>query len=182
MSSEDSSYTLKREAFGQLINFKAKEMPLTNLNSISFKPDEKAIDNYVPKNPKSVTLSNIVEKSFHMVNTEKNPTKTITLSHVEGGWPDEVINHSEIEKVQREMKGWVRQKEKGEKFENKIRELIANTEKIFHQNQLMDVYEEYFEENKTEVVSDNFEAKVKMVFKDTEPYKRTVAKVVWNVP
>ena len=64
MSSEDSSYTLKREAFGQLINFKAKEMPLTNLNSISFKPDEKAIDNYVPKNPKSVTLSNIVEKSF----------------------------------------------------------------------------------------------------------------------
>ena len=117
-----------------------------------------------------------------MVNTEKNPTKTITLSHVEGGWPDEVINHSEIEKVQREMKGWVRQKEKGEKFENKIRELIANTEKIFHQNQLMDVYEEYFEENKTEVVSDNFEAKVKMVFKDTEPYKRTVAKVVWNVP
>ena len=182
MSSEDSSYTLKRDAFGQLINFKQKELPLTNINQITIKTDEKAIDNYVPKNPKSVTLNNIIEKSFHMVNTEKNPTKTITLSHVEGGWPDEVINHSEIEKVQREMKGWVRQKEKGDKFETKIRELIANTEKIFHQNQLMDVYEEYFEENKTEIINDNFEAKIKMVFKDTEPYKRTVTKVVWNVP
>ena len=94
-----------------------------------------------------------------MVNTEKIPTKTITLSHLEGGWPDEVINHSEPEKVQREMKGWVRQQEKTDKFEIKIRELIANTEKIMHQNQLMDVYEEYFDDKKKEIVSDNFEAK-----------------------
>ena len=182
MSSEDNTYTLKREHFGNPINFKAKEMPLTNIDYIRVKTDPTLIDNYIPKNPKSVTLSNYVEKSAHLVNTEKNPTKTITLSHVEGGWPDEVINHSEPEKVQREMKGWVRQKEKGDKFETKIRELISNTERIFHQNQLMDVYEEYFEEKKDEIISDHFEAKVKTVFKDIEPYKRTVCKVVWNVP
>ena len=29
-----------------------------------------------------------------------------------------------------------------------------------HQNQLMDVYEEYFDDKKKEVVSDNFEAKM----------------------
>ena len=146
MNSEDSSYTLKRDCFGQQIAFKAKEAPFTN--SSYLKPDPNLFVNYEPKNPKSASFTNFVEKSSHMVNTEKIPTKTITLSHLEGGWPDEVINHSEPEKVQREMKGWVRQQEKGDKFEIKIRELIANTEKIMHQNQLMDVYEEYFDDKK----------------------------------
>ena len=178
--SEDNTYTLKREYFGQPINFKEKEITINP--SIILKPNPDQMINYGPKNPKSITLSNMVEKSSHMVNTEKIPTKTITLSHLEGGWPEDVINHSEPEKVQREMKGWVRAKEKGDKFELKIRELIANTEKIIHQNQLMDVYEEYFDEKKKEVVSDNFEANIKMVFKDPEPYKRSVVKVAWIVP
>lgn len=180
MNSEDNSYTLKRECFGQPINFKAKEVPLTN--AINLKPDPALISNYEPKNPKSVSLNNFVEKSSHMVNTETIPTKTITLSHLEGGWPNEVINHSEPEKVQREMKGWVRTQEKGDKFELKIRALISDTERIIHQNQLMDVYEEYFDDKKKETVSDNFEANTKLVFKDPEKYKRTVVKVIWNVP
>jgi hypothetical protein len=48
----------------------------------------------------------------------------------------------------------------------------------------MDVYEDYFDDRKKEVISDNFEAKVKMVFKDPEAdkYKRSVVKVAWNVP
>ena len=178
--SEDNTYTLKREYFSQPINFKEKEILINP--SIILKPNPDLMINYGPKNPKSITLSNMVEKSSHMVNTEKIPTKTITLSHLEGGWPEDVINHSEPEKVQREMKGWVRAKEKGDKFELKIRELIANTEKIIHQNQLMDVYEEYFDEKKKEVISDNFEANIKMVFKDPEPYKRSVVKVAWIVP
>ena len=180
MNSEDNSYTLKREAFGQQIAFKAKEAPFTNATFL--KADPGLMANYEPKNPKGTSFTNFVEKSSHMVNTEKIPTKTITLSHLEGGWPDEVINHSEQEKVQREMKGWVRAQEKTERFEIKIRELIANTEKIMHQNQLMDVYEEYFDDKKKEVVSDNFEAKTKLVFKDPSIYKRSVVKVVWNVP
>ncbi len=180
MNSEDNSYTLKRDCFGQQIAFKAKEAPFTN--SSYLKPDPNLFANYEPKNPKSASFTNFVEKSSHMVNTEKIPTKTLTLSHLEGGWPDEVINHSEPEKVQREMKGWVRQQEKGDKFEIKIRELIANTEKIMHQNQLMDVYEEYFDDKKKETVSDNFEAKTKLVFKDPSEYKRSVVKVVWNIP
>ena len=178
--SEDNTYTLKREYFSQPINFKEKEILINP--SIILKPNPDLMINYGPKNPKSITLSNMVEKSSHMVNTEKIPTKTITLSHLEGGWPEDVINHSEPEKVQREMKGWVRAKEKGDKFELKIRELIANTEKIIHQNQLMDVYEEYFDERKKEIISDNFEANIKMVFKDPEPYKRSVVKVAWIVP
>ena len=103
MNSEDNSYTLKREAFGQQIAFKAKEAPFTNATFL--KADPGLMANYEPKNPKGTSFTNFVEKSSHMVNTEKIPTKTITLSHLEGGWPDEVINHSEQEKVQREMKG-----------------------------------------------------------------------------
>ena len=49
MNSEDNSYTLKRDCFGQQIAFKAKEAPFTN--SSYLKPDPNLISNYEPKNP-----------------------------------------------------------------------------------------------------------------------------------
>ena len=46
----------------------------------------------------------------------------------------------------------------------------------------MDVYEEFLDDKKKETVSDNSEAKTKLVFKDPSEYKRSVVKVVQNIP
>ncbi|MCQ2816553.1 MAG: hypothetical protein MJ252_04715 [archaeon] len=186
MASDENTYSLKKMNFGLAITWKTKDLPTAatsnNVNSVSIKPDEKYLERFTTKNPKSVSFTNIVEKSAHSVHTEKNPTKTITISHVEGGWPEYVISDPEPEKIAREKKGWVRAKEKTPNFAKTIDNLCSSAEFIFKQNQLMDVYEEYFENQEVAVSSDVFEAKVEMVYKDTEPYKRIVNKVVWNVP
>lgn len=185
MTSDDNTYSLKISAFGGQINWKGKDLlssSATAINAISIKPKEELIANYTSKNPKSFSVSNIPEKSAHEVNTEKNPTKTITFSHVEGGWPERVVADPEPEKVAREKKNWVREREKGTNFYKIITNLTTSAEIIFKQNQLMDVYEEYFDNVEETSINDNFEAKVEMVYKDIEPYKRSVRKVVWNIP
>ena len=60
MNSEDNSYTLKRSCFGEQIAFKAKEAPFTT--SSYLKPDPNLINNYEPKNPKSASFTNFVDK------------------------------------------------------------------------------------------------------------------------
>ena len=88
MSGEDNSYQLKREYFGQKINFKAKEESDTKY--LCIKSDPYLGRNYEGKNPKTITLSNIVEKSSHLINTEKTKTKSTLVKHAEGGWPEQV--------------------------------------------------------------------------------------------
>lgn len=180
MSSETNAYYLKREYFGQNLNFRKRED--TDLKSLCFRPDSLAQKNYEYRNPKILSVTNIVEKSSHIVNTEKTTTKSVPIKHIEGGWPEYVVNNSEVEKMQREMKNWVRAKEKTEFFEDKVKKLIANSTRILKQNLRMDIYEDYFEENPNSKMEDNFSAKIKMVFKDTEPYRRIVSKVAWMIP
>jgi dynein intermediate chain 2 len=175
MSGDSNQYNLRRESFGQKINFKAKEE--TDLKFLCFKPDPSAAKNYEQKNPKTITLSNIPDKSSHIIRTEKTKTRHISVKHTEGGWPESVKDPTEP----REVNAWKRTKEKQEDFPTKVKILIANTTAILKQNLRMDIYEEYFEEGKDIILEDNFSAKIKTVFKDTEPYKRSVNKVVWSV-
>jgi len=173
MSGDSNTYNLKREFFGQKINFKNKEE--IDLKFLCFKPDYSAAKNYEARNPKSITLGNIVEKSTHHIHTEKTKTMSTLMKHTEGGWPDSVKDPSET----REVQVWKRKTEKEDpNFAQKVKILIANTTSILKQNLRMDIYEEYFDETEQAVNEDNFYAKIKAVFKDTEKYKRTVSKVV----
>jgi dynein intermediate chain 2 len=173
MSGDSNTYNLKREFFGQKINFKNKEE--TDLKYLCFRQDYSAAKNYEVRNPKSITLGNIVEKSSHLIHTEKTKTISVLMKHTEGGWPDSVKDPSET----REVQVWKRKTEKEDpNFAQKVKILIANSSSIIKQNLRMDIYEEYFDESEQQVNEDNFYAKIKSVFKDTEKYKRCVSKVV----
>lgn len=176
MSSEADAYQLKREYFGQKINFKPKEDE--NSRVFNIKEDPSLISKtYIYKNPRTITIGNYVEKSFHVVHTEKTKTKTLLIKHTEGGWPSEIQNPSEA----RQISNWKRAQEKEESFPEKVRRLIANTEVCLKQNLRMDIYEEYFEvSKKNNIVEDTFTAKIKKVFKDICPYKRSVSKVCFS--
>jgi dynein intermediate chain 2 len=176
MSGDSNTYVLKREFFSQPVKFNDKED--TDLKLLCIKQDYSSAKNYEPRNPKSITLGNVVEKSSHYIHTEKTKTISVLMKHTEGGWPDTVKDPSET----REVMVWKRKTEKEDpNFAQKVKILIANTTSILKQNLRMDIYEEYFDENEQSVNEDNFYAKIKSVFKDSEKYKRTVAKVVLSL-
>lgn len=176
MTEEANTYQLKREEFGKKINFKPKEDD--NYKAACVKEDTNYEHKYIFKNPRTITLGNYVEKSYHIIHTEKTKTRSMPVKHVEGGWPDTVENPNEA----RQINNWKRTKEKKEDFPDKIRKLISNTETVIKQNLRMDVYEEYFDTGKKseEVIEDSFSAKIKTVFKDPSPYKRSVSKVCFS--
>jgi hypothetical protein len=171
--SDSNTYLLKRENFGQKINFKNKD---DNNTKNCFKPDPSRVKEYEYKNPKTITLSNITEKSSHLIHTEKTTTKSVLVKHVEGGWPESVKDLTEP----RELTNWKRGKEKADDFPIKVKTLIMNTTQIIKQNLRMDIYEDIFNDKHNLKTEDNFSAKIKTVFKDIIPYKRTVNKVVWS--
>jgi len=174
MSSGDSNtYTIKRALYGGKITFKAKDEIRKNM---CIKQDLSLYKNFELKNPKVFSVTNIPEKGSHIICTEKTKTKSAQFKHVEGGWPESVKDPSES----RDVLNWKRQEEKKEAFPGKVKTLIAHTETKLKQNLRMDIYEEYFEENEESLSEDNFSAKVITVYKDVEPYRRSVNKVVWT--
>jgi len=172
-SGDNNTYTIKRTGFGGKITFKSKDEIRKNM---AFNQDLNVLKNFEHKNPKVLSITNIVEKGTHIVCTEKTKTKSAQMKHVEGGWPESVIDPSEP----REINNWKRQEEKKEAFPGKVKSLIAHTETKIKQNLRMDIYEEYFDDKKESVSEDNFSAKVITVYKDTEAQKRSVNKVVWS--
>lgn len=174
MSGDSNTYNQKREGFGGKINFKSKEEQKPQ--DLSFKADLSLAKNFEYKNPKTITLGNIAEKSSHLIHTEKTKVKSTLIKHTEGGWPDSVKDPNE----HRDVQNWKRAKEKLEDFPIKVKTLIANTTQILRQNLRMDIYEDYFDENVNVKSEDNFSAKIKTVFKDTETARRSVNKVVYS--
>jgi len=170
---DNNTYTIKRGLYGGKITFKSKDEIRKNM---CIKQDLSLFKNFELKNPKTISLTNIPEKASHIICTEKTKTKSAQFKHVEGGWPESVKDPQEP----REVLNWKRQEEKKEAFPGKVKTLIAQTETKLKQNLRMDIYEEYFEENEDMVSEDNFSAKVITVYKDIEPYRRSVNKVVWN--
>jgi hypothetical protein len=172
-SGDNNTYTIKRSGFGGKITFKSKDEIRKNM---AFPQDLNTLKNFEQKNPKILSITNIIEKATHTVCTEKTKTKSAQMKHVEGGWPESVVDFSEP----REINNWKRQEEKKEAFPGKVKSLIAHTETKIKQNLRMDIYEEYFDNKNESVSEDNFSAKVITVYKDIEPKRRSVNKVVWS--
>jgi hypothetical protein len=170
-SGDNNTYTIKRSGFDGKINFKSKDEIRKNMG---FNQDLNTLKNFELKNPKILTVTNIIEKLTHTVCTEEKK-KSAQMKHVEGGWSESVVDFSEP----REINNWKRQEEKKEAFPGKVKSLIARTETKIKQNLKMDIYEEYFDNKNESDSEDNFSAKVITVYKDIEPKRRSVNKVVW---
>ncbi len=173
MSGDTNTYTIKRDMCGlkPIPNIKKEDV---DFKLLCVKQDYSAAKHFDSRNPKSITLGNSIEKSGHIVHTEKTKTISHNMKHTEGGWPEPVKNFEE----KREVEVWKRKTEKEDiNFVTKVKSLIQNSTEIINKNLRMDVYEEYFDENEQALNEDNFSAKIKSVFKDTEKYKRCVSKV-----
>lgn len=111
------------------------------------------------------------------MNTERVATNNHTMQHVVGGWPKEV-DHTEVNDVNKYMRKMVKEPTLG--YAQATRDLVSGAERCIEQNNVIDLFEEYFDGEDPEFMSEPITTKTLMIFKDPAPIKRAVTKIAWH--
>ncbi|GCB65186.1 hypothetical protein scyTo_0007664 [Scyliorhinus torazame] len=166
-------YTKIRSEFGRQCNFSDRPAEL----HVDIVPDPSLAENFIEKNPVDVFIQVSKDMSEHEVNTERFKTETRGINHLEGGWPKD-INSNDLEHT-------IRYRKKVEKDENYVYTLMqlgGLMEHCIKQNNAINIYEEYFDdqEESVERSEEPSSAKTINVFSDPNVIKRTVSHLSWH--
>ncbi|CAL8309424.1 unnamed protein product [Boreogadus saida] len=165
-------YTKKRSDFGRPCNFSDRPAELR----VDICPDPSLGEPFLDRDPCDVHQQCSQDMSEHEVNTERYESVSCGINHVEGGWPKDIHPH--------EMEQTIRFRKKVEKEEhycNAVLQLGSIMEHCINQNNAIDIYEEYFEDQ--DLVEDMQEcpsAKTINIFRDPNKVKRTVTSMSWQ--
>ncbi|KAM9342518.1 dynein axonemal intermediate chain 2 [Pholidichthys leucotaenia] len=139
-------------------------------------PDPNLGSHFVVKKQREQAVQACCQISEHQVNTQRFEYESCGINHVEGGWPKD-INPSEMEQTMRFRK----KVEKEEGYINSILQLGSIMEHCIRQNNAVDIYEEYFEdEEEVEEIQEPPYAKTINIFRDPNKIKRTVTGLSWH--
>ncbi|XP_060948510.1 dynein axonemal intermediate chain 2-like [Limanda limanda] len=139
-------------------------------------PEPSLVLEFIPKTPREQAQGVDCDMSEHQVNTERFQSNSCGINHVEGGWPKDV-NPEEMEQTIRFRK----KVEKDEGYINSILQLSSVMEHCIRQNNAVDIYQEYLEdEEEVERSQESPSAKTINVFRDPNEVKRTVTALSWH--
>ncbi|XP_061887105.1 dynein axonemal intermediate chain 2 isoform X1 [Entelurus aequoreus] len=139
-------------------------------------PDPNLALQFVPRINSVQALQCSRDMSEHQVNTERFESESCGINHVEGGWPKD-INPQEMEQTIRFRK----KVEKDESYLNSIMQLGGVIRYCVGQNNAVDIYQEYFEDEELEdEIQEPPSAKTINVFRDPNQVKRTVTCLSWH--
>ncbi|NXU75543.1 DNAI2 protein, partial [Oreotrochilus melanogaster] len=130
-------YVRKRSEFGRPCNFSDWPAQVT----LDIPPDPSLASDFILRCPVDSSVQHTSEMAAHEVNTERMEVESRGVNHVEGGWPKD-INPQEKEHTARFRK----KVEKEENYVNTIEHLSTLMEHYVRQNNTINIYEEYFEE------------------------------------
>uniref|UniRef100_A0A8C9XEF2 Dynein, axonemal, intermediate chain 2b n=2 Tax=Sander lucioperca TaxID=283035 RepID=A0A8C9XEF2_SANLU len=165
-------YTRLRGEFGRQCLFSDRPAELL----VDVPPDPRLAQDFIQKNPRDQALQACRDMSEHQVNTERFESDSCGINHVEGGWPKD-INPQEMEQTIRYRK----KVEKDESYVNSLLTLGSVMEHCIRQNNAVDIYQEYFEdEDEVEESPEPPSAKTINVFRDPNEVKRTVSCLSWH--
>ncbi|KAJ8390760.1 hypothetical protein AAFF_G00101400 [Aldrovandia affinis] len=165
-------YTKRRSEFGRQCNFSDRPAEL----HVDILPDPSLAANFIERDPCDVPLQCSQEMSEHEVNTERYESESRGINHAEGGWPKDV-NPQEMEQTIRYRK----KVEKDENYVNTIMQLGSHMEHCIKQNNAIDIYQEYFEEDEEmEECEEQPSAKTINIFRDPNEIKRTATSLSWH--
>nr|XP_033817862.1 dynein intermediate chain 2, axonemal isoform X1 [Geotrypetes seraphini]XP_033817863.1 dynein intermediate chain 2, axonemal isoform X1 [Geotrypetes seraphini] len=165
-------YTRKRSEFGRQCNFSDRPAEL----HVDILPDPHQALNFVERNPCDTAIQCSQDMSEHEVNTERFEMESRGVNHMEGGWPKD-INPQEVEQTIRFRK----KVEKEENYVNTIVQLGSVMEHCIKQNNAINIYEEYFEEDTAvEGTEEAPSAKTINIFRDPHEIKRTATHLSWH--
>ncbi|XP_042822751.1 dynein axonemal intermediate chain 2 isoform X1 [Panthera tigris] len=165
-------YVKKRSEFGKQCNFSDRQAEL----NINIPPNPELAEQFVERNPVDTGIQCSTSMSEHEVNTERFEMETRGINHVEGGWPKDV-NPLELEQTIRFRK----KVEKDENYINAITQLGSIMEHCIKQNNAIDIYQEYFDdEDAVEVTDEAPSAKTINVLRDPQVIKRSATHLSWH--
>ncbi|KAM9737637.1 dynein axonemal intermediate chain 2 [Menidia menidia] len=165
-------YTKLRNEFGRQCLFTDRPEEL----SVDILPDPSLALQFVQKSHRDLAVQTYREMSEHQINTERFESSSCGINHMEGGWPKD-INPNEMEQTIRFRK----KVEKDEGYINSILQLGSVMEHCIRQNNAIDIYEEFFEdEEDVEESQEPPSAKTINVFRDPNEVKRTVTCLSWH--
>ena len=99
------------------------------------------------------------------------------MKHKEGGWPQE-IDPTEPTEVAKYNKQLYRNTALG--FSTATKEMVNYATQWIHQNNEIDLFEEYFAGEQPEHLSESITTKTLMIFKDPNQIKRAATKIAWH--
>ncbi|XP_018423722.1 PREDICTED: dynein intermediate chain 2, axonemal [Nanorana parkeri] len=165
-------YTRKRNEFGRQCNFSDRPAEL----HVDILPDPSQALNFIERNPCDVGIQCAHNMSEHEVNTERFEMEARGINHAEGGWPKD-INPQELEQTSRYRK----KLEKDDHYIATITQLGSVMEHCIKQNNAINIYEEYFEEEEeVEGMDEAPSAKTINVFRDPSEIKRAATHLSWH--
>ncbi|ELK37065.1 Dynein intermediate chain 2, axonemal [Myotis davidii] len=165
-------YVKKRSEFGKQCNFSDRQAEL----HIDIPPNPELAEQFMERNPVDTGIQCSTSMSEHEANTERFEMETRGVNHVEGGWPKDV-NPLELEQTIRFRK----KVEKDENYINTIMQLGLIMEHCVKQNNAIDIYQEYFDdEDAVEVTEEAPSAKTINVFRDPQEIKRSATHLSWH--
>ncbi|XP_077019839.1 dynein axonemal intermediate chain 2 [Tamandua tetradactyla] len=165
-------YVKQRSEFGKQCNFSDRQAEL----NIDIPPNPELAEQFIERNPVDTGTQCSTSMSEHEANTERFEMEARGVNHVEGGWPKDV-NPLELEQTIRFRK----KVEKDENYVNAIMQLGSIMEHCLKQNNAIDIYEEYFDdEDAVEVTEEAPSAKTINVFRDPQDIKRAATHLSWH--
>ena len=99
------------------------------------------------------------------------------MKHNVGGWPEgyDYTEPNEVNKYMRKLN-----KEPQFAFAPATKDLVNSTTRCIKQNNQLDLFEEYFEGEEPEFMSEPISTKTVMIFKDPNKIKRPVTRIEWH--
>ncbi|XP_030317971.1 dynein intermediate chain 2, axonemal [Calypte anna] len=165
-------YMRKRSEFGRPCNFSDWPAQVT----LDIPPDPSLASDFILRSPVDSSVQHTSEMAAHEVNTERMEVESRGINHVEGGWPKD-INPQEKEHTARFRK----KVEKEENYVNTIEHLSTLMEHYVRQNNTINIYEEYFEEEEMVELEDESPcAKTINILRDPNVIKRMATHISWN--
>ncbi|NXX74612.1 DNAI2 protein, partial [Urocolius indicus] len=164
-------YTRQRSQFGRPCCFSDRPAEVC----VDIPPDPTLADGFVLRSSADASVQHSSEMSVHEVNTEPVLVESRGMNHVEGGWPKD-IDAQDVEQTTRFRK----KVQKDEDYINSVTRLGTLMEHYVKQNNIINIYEEYFVEETSEVEDEPPSAKTISVIRDPNVTKRTATRLSWH--
>jgi len=170
MNEFDYIYMKKRKEFGRACTFGSDGKILGQVEKAP-----QCGDMYVEQTIINAVFHNIPTMSEHSVNTARVKTHSRVMYHVEGGWPKEVDATEPQDKIK-----FTKRLEKDPSYVGAVRQLTKQTVMCLEQNNTIDLFEIYFQNQEPDHMPENLTMKTIALFKDVSDESRSVTKIGWH--